>query len=61
VRIEPQAVAALRLHEGREMALIEADRAIGLPDVIGYDQFALYLYLHRDRVSPQPAALPPAG
>jgi 8-oxo-dGTP pyrophosphatase MutT (NUDIX family) len=61
VRIEPQAVAGLQLHEGREMALIAADRVIGLPDVTGYDQFALYLYLHRDRVSPRSAGPRAAG
>lgn len=60
VPIEPRAVAALTLLEGAEMALIEADRVVGLPDVIGYDQFALYLYLQRDRVSAGPAEAPPA-
>ena len=51
VPIEPALVATLQLHEGREMALIEADRLLGLPDMVGYDQFALYLYIHRDRMS----------
>jgi 8-oxo-dGTP pyrophosphatase MutT (NUDIX family) len=52
VPIEPGAVAGLSLREGREMGLIEADRVLNLPDVVGYDQFALYLYIHRDRVVP---------
>ena len=56
VPIEPATVATLQLHEGREMALIEADRLLGLPDMVGYDQFALYLYLNRDRVSAATAA-----
>jgi 8-oxo-dGTP pyrophosphatase MutT (NUDIX family) len=61
VRIEPEAVATMRLQEGREMALIEADQVLALPDVTGYDQFALYLYIHRDRVSPGAARPQPAG
>jgi 8-oxo-dGTP pyrophosphatase MutT (NUDIX family) len=49
--IEADAVVGLRLTEGREMGLIEADRVIGLPDMIGHDGFALYLYLQRHRIT----------
>jgi 8-oxo-dGTP pyrophosphatase MutT (NUDIX family) len=55
VPIEPDAVAGLRLTEGREMALIPGDRVSGLPDLIGHDGFALYLYLHRARITRSPA------
>ncbi|MBV8168994.1 MAG: NUDIX domain-containing protein [Alphaproteobacteria bacterium] len=46
------AVAGLRLSEGREMALIAADQVLGLPDMIGHDGFVLYQYLNRHRISP---------
>jgi hypothetical protein len=36
------------------MQLIAADDVLGLPNVIGYDQFALYLYLNRDRIEAAP-------
>jgi len=61
VPIEPQAVDGLQLREGSAMALIPAERALALPDVIGYDQFALYLYVHRQRVRPPPGAGSTAG
>jgi len=57
VPIEPETVAGLQLREGRAMALIEADQVLGLPpQITGYDQFALYLYLNRDRITPGSAA-----
>jgi 8-oxo-dGTP pyrophosphatase MutT (NUDIX family) len=51
VKIDSAEVATMRLGEGRAMELIAADAVLGLPDVIGYDQFALYLYLNRHRVT----------
>lgn len=52
VPITADAVAGLQLREGRDMGLIEADRVLHLPDVVGYDQFGLYLYINRERVVP---------
>jgi 8-oxo-dGTP pyrophosphatase MutT (NUDIX family) len=54
VPIEAAVVPGLRLREGRGMALIEVDRVLRLAEVTGYDHFALYLYIHRARVSPPP-------
>jgi 8-oxo-dGTP pyrophosphatase MutT (NUDIX family) len=54
VPIEPDVVATLRLGEGRDMRLIAGDEVLRLPDVIGYDQFAVYLYLNRHRITAAP-------
>jgi 8-oxo-dGTP pyrophosphatase MutT (NUDIX family) len=51
VPVDLDTVAGLKLTEGHEMALIEAERIVGLPDMIGHDGFALYLYLHRGRIT----------
>jgi 8-oxo-dGTP pyrophosphatase MutT (NUDIX family) len=51
VRIDPAEVATMGLGEGRAMQLIAADDLLGLPHIIGYDQFALYLYLNRARIT----------
>ena len=50
VPIAAEAVATMRLKEGVEMRLIPADEVLTLPRITGYDQFALYLYLNRDRI-----------
>ena len=55
VKIDAAEVATMRLGEGRAMQLIPADQVLGLPNVIGYDQFGLYLYLNRDRIKAAPA------
>ena len=52
VPVDLDTVAGLRLTEGHEMALIEAERIVGLPDMIGHDGFALYLYLQQHRIRP---------
>lgn len=45
-----ETVAGLRLIEGRQMALFDGDQVYGLPDVIGHDGFAIYLYMQRQRI-----------
>ena len=60
VTIAAEAVATMHLREGAEMRLIEADRVLTLPGMTGYDQFALYLYLNRDRIAAGPARDPRA-
>jgi 8-oxo-dGTP pyrophosphatase MutT (NUDIX family) len=46
-------VATMRLGEGHAMRLFPGDEAVHLEGVTGYDQFALYLYVHRARIRPR--------
>ncbi len=41
----------MRLLEGAEIGVMTADQVLHLPHVTGYDNFALYLYIHRDRIT----------
>ncbi|MBI3513045.1 MAG: NUDIX domain-containing protein [Proteobacteria bacterium] len=58
VPIEAAVVPTLRLGEGRDMRLIAADQVLALSPIIGYDQFGLYLYLNRDRITAAPQHAP---
>ncbi len=51
-------VATMRLGEGRAMRLFPADEAVRLTPMTGYDQFTLYLYVHRARIRSR-ASRPP--
>lgn len=43
-------VATMRLAEGQGMRLVPGDEALRLAPMTGYDNFALYLYIHRARI-----------
>jgi 8-oxo-dGTP pyrophosphatase MutT (NUDIX family) len=49
VPIREADVATMRLGEGQAMRLVPADEALRLK-MTGYDQFGLYLYIHRARI-----------
>ena len=53
VPILPEAMATMTLGEGRAMQLMPADEALAAVPTTGYDQFALYLYVHRARIRPR--------
>lgn len=54
VPIEAAAVAGLTIREGAELALFDGATAVAMPNMIGYDGFALYLYMQRGRVTRPP-------
>lgn len=54
VPIDAAQIADMRLLEGQDMRLFDADAVLALPDLIGYEQFALYLYIHRARIRAAP-------
>ena len=51
VQIDAAEVAGMTLGEGCDMRLIDGDAVLALPNVVGYDQFGLYLYLNRHRIT----------
>ena len=55
VPIDASVVPTLRLGEGRDMRLIPADQVLELSPIIGYDQFGLYLYMNRHRITAAPS------
>jgi 8-oxo-dGTP pyrophosphatase MutT (NUDIX family) len=50
VPIDAAQITSMRLLEGQDMRLFEADTVLALPDIVGFEQFALYLYIHRARI-----------
>ncbi len=55
VPIALEAIPGLRLQEGRGMQLWTAEEVLQLPHITGYDNFGLYMYIHRARLRPPSA------
>lgn len=47
--VEPEEVAAMRLGEGRNLALIAGDELLAMPKVVPYDATAIWQHMSRSR------------
>jgi 8-oxo-dGTP pyrophosphatase MutT (NUDIX family) len=50
VHLDAVQVSQMRLLEGAALGIMTVDEVLSLAGVVGYDQFALYLYIHRQRI-----------